>query len=128
MGRTIAVLLEDAALHRVVEDQGRKLGFQVRDGGEDEAFDGLITDGYRPKRLPAVFVDRAADDADAVVSTNVAGAASAIRHLVSHGHTRAIFAARSLISRRRAVRAHRRLRRTATRDQDPDDPDPARQR
>ena len=78
MGGTIGLSLDDPALHRVVEDQCRTRGFEVLSGGRAH-LDGLITGG-----LPAVFVD----DADAIVSTNVAGAASAIRHLVSYGHTR----------------------------------------
>ncbi|GIM92484.1 substrate-binding domain-containing protein [Paractinoplanes toevensis] len=81
--RTIGVLLENPALHRAVAAECRARGFHVLAGH----LDGLITDGPDPGGLPVVFVDHAGDR-DSVMSTNVAGAAGAVRHLVSHGHTR----------------------------------------
>ncbi len=116
--RTIGVLLEDvsnpfsAAVHRAVEDEARARGIYVLTGSLDEdparereladAFaqrqtDGLIIaptaadQGYLTGlTMPMVFVDRSAAgvDGDTVVSTNVAGAAGAVRHLVAHGHRR----------------------------------------
>jgi LacI family transcriptional regulator, galactose operon repressor len=110
MDRTIGLSLEDAALLRIVEDQCQVRGLRVISGSLDPSLQGLITDGYRPKKVPAVFVDNSADDADAVVSTNVAGAASAIRHLVSHGHTRIAYLGgmRKLTSERDRHRGYRR--------------------
>ncbi|WP_433300276.1 LacI family DNA-binding transcriptional regulator [Actinoplanes sp. CA-030573] len=114
--RTIGVLLEDvsnpfsAALHRAVADEAGMRGVQVLAGSLDEdpgrerelaaAFAQRQTDGMilAPTgssqsylsgfRGPIVFVDRRATGAlgDTVVSTNVAGAAGAVRHLLTHGH------------------------------------------
>jgi LacI family transcriptional regulator len=116
--RTIGVLLEDvsnpfsAALHRAVSDQAATRGTQVLAGSLDEdpererelaaAFaqrqtDGLILAPTREDQRhlsgftgPVVFVDRHATGmaGDTVVSTNVAGAANATRHLFIHGHRR----------------------------------------
>jgi LacI family transcriptional regulator len=111
--RTIGLLLDDvshpfsAALHRAVEDQARARGIQVLTGSLDRdpvrekalaaAFaerqtDGLIlapSDGNLDLHaMPVVYVDRVptGPSADTVVSTNVSGAAGAVRHLVAHGH------------------------------------------
>ena len=113
--RTIGVLLDDvshpfsAALHRAVEDQARARGIHVLTGSLDHdpvreqalatAFaerqtDGLIlapsSDGLRDLAMPVVYVDRrpAEGAGDTVVSTNISGAAGAVRHLVAHGHRR----------------------------------------
>jgi LacI family transcriptional regulator len=114
--RTIGVLLEDvshpfsAAVHRAVADAAQVRGVHVLTGNLDddpqrerelaEAFrrrqvDGLILAPTRDDQrhlgtIPVVFVDREASgvDADTVVSTNVSGAAAAVRHLVAHGHRR----------------------------------------
>jgi LacI family transcriptional regulator len=102
-----------AAVHRAIADEAHARGVHVLTGNLDdspqrerelaEAFgrrqaDGLILaptgDDQRHldslKGLPIVFVDREASgaEADTVVSTNVAGAAAAVRHLVEHGHRR----------------------------------------
>jgi LacI family transcriptional regulator len=102
-----------AAVHRAIADEAHARGVHVLTGNLDdnpqrerelaEAFgrrqaDGLILaptgDDQRHlgslKDLPIVFVDRRASgaEADTVVSTNVAGAAGAVRHLVAHGHRR----------------------------------------
>ncbi|GAA2648860.1 substrate-binding domain-containing protein [Paractinoplanes durhamensis] len=88
--RTIGVLLDEAtdpfsaALRRAIEDECRARGFEVRIGG---AADGVITDRPDAGGAAAVFVGRPGDG-DTVVSTNVAGAGGAIRHLVSYGHHR----------------------------------------
>ncbi|WP_433373815.1 LacI family DNA-binding transcriptional regulator [Actinoplanes sp. CA-142083] len=111
---TIGVLLEDvsnpfsAALHRAVIDEAGARGMQVlagnlAEGREREAVltvaqtDGLIiapmaaNQAYLASlRVPVVFVDRLPTgvEADTVLSTNVAGAAGAIRHLITQGHRR----------------------------------------
>jgi len=102
-----------AALHRAIEDAARARGIQVLTGSLDEdpgrerelaaAFaqrqaDGLILAPAGGDQsylaglggLPVVFVDRAASGVggDTVLATNVAGAAGAVRHLISHGHRR----------------------------------------
>ncbi|WP_236047855.1 LacI family DNA-binding transcriptional regulator [Paractinoplanes ovalisporus] len=111
--RTIGVLLDDvshpfsAALHRAVEDQARSRGIHVLTGSLDHdpvrerdlaaAFAERQTDGLilapsgaelEPHTMPVVFVDRipAGATGDTVVSTNVSGAAGAVRHLIAHGH------------------------------------------
>lgn len=112
--RTIGVLLEDvanpfsAALHRAVIDEVGVRGMQVvaaslgegRESAVALTFaqaDGLIiapvsaSQAYlRSLRVPVVFVDRTPIDieGDTVLSTNVAGAAGAVRHLIAHGHRR----------------------------------------
>jgi len=114
--RTIGVLLEDvshpfsAALHRAVVEEAGLRDTQVLAGILDEgrerdlavAFDQRQTDGLivapmatnqtylASLRAPIVFVDREATGmaADTVVSTNVAGAAGAVRHLLMQGHRR----------------------------------------
>jgi LacI family transcriptional regulator len=116
--RTIGVLLEDvsnpfsASLHRAVADEAGLHGVQVLAGSMDEdpgrerelaaAFaqrqtDGLVlapTDAHQGHLStfsgPVVFVDRHATGmgGDTVVSTNTAGAAGAVRHLIAHGHRR----------------------------------------
>jgi LacI family transcriptional regulator len=103
-------------LHRAIEEEARLRGVHVLTGslgGDDRrerelalAFrhrqtDGLIVaptgsdQGYlsRFTGTPIVFVDRAPTGfrADTVVSTNVAGAAGAVRHLIAHGHRRIAF-------------------------------------
>ncbi|MCY1137592.1 LacI family DNA-binding transcriptional regulator [Actinoplanes sp. Pm04-4] len=100
-----------AALHRAVEDQARARGIQVLTGSLDqdpvreqtlaEAFAERQTDGLilaptgadsghlgAHTGLPVVFVDRTPTGAagDTVVSTNVSGAAGAVRHLIAQGH------------------------------------------
>ena len=113
---TIGVLLEDvshpfaAALHRAVSDEASARGIQVLVGSvaadrerplatffAGRHADGLIlaptaTDqGHLSGFVgPVVFVDRgpAGLAGDMVVSTNVAGAAAATRHLVAQGHRR----------------------------------------
>ena len=102
-----------AALHRAIEDEARPRGMHVITGSLDEdpqrerelaaAFlqrqtDGLIlapTGGdvghlSTLAGMPIVFVDRRAVGVagDTVVSTNVSGAASAVRHLIARGHRR----------------------------------------
>jgi len=104
-----------SALHRGIEDVARERGFLVLAGSSDEepererelaeAFgargvDGMIivpaaTDqSYLQRDVAAgvalVFVDRPARfiDADAVVTDNVGGAASAVSHLIAAGHRR----------------------------------------
>jgi LacI family transcriptional regulator len=103
------------ALHRAVEDAARERNTAVfaasldddplRERGIVEAFlrrrvDGLIlttvtkSQGYlipeQEHGTPMVFVDRGplGVEADAVVSDNAAGAATAVRHLIAHGHRR----------------------------------------
>jgi LacI family transcriptional regulator len=98
---TIGMLVEDvshpfsSALHRAVVEQAGARGVQVLAGAPDVLveLDGLIVAPLTTNRLysaPTVFVDRfpAGAEADTVVSTNVAGAAGAVRHLISHGHRR----------------------------------------
>ena len=100
-----------AAVHRAIEDEARARGVHVLTGSLDEdpgrerelaeAFaqrqtDGLILaptggdQGYLGALpgMPVVFVDRPATGiaADTVVTTNVAGAAGAVRHLIARGH------------------------------------------
>lgn len=102
-----------AAVHRAIADEAHARGVHVLTGNLDdnpqrerelaEAFgrrqaDGLILaptcDDQRHlnalNNLPIVFVDRhgSGAEADTVVSTNVVGAAGAVRHLVAHGHRR----------------------------------------
>ncbi|MBG0568964.1 LacI family DNA-binding transcriptional regulator [Actinoplanes aureus] len=104
------------ALHRAIEDAARDRGVHVLTGSLDEdeqrerdlarAFRQRQTDGLivapagsdqsylsRFTGTPIVFVDRPPSGfgADTVVSTNVAGAAGAVRHLVAHGHRRIAF-------------------------------------
>jgi LacI family transcriptional regulator len=99
------------ALHRAIEDEARARGIHVLAGSLDEnphrerelaaAFARRQTDGLilaptggdlrhlaAHTRMPIVCVDRAAPGipADTVVSTNVSGAAGAVRHLVAQGH------------------------------------------
>ena len=113
---TIGVLIEDtshpfsAALHRAVSEEAGARGVQVLVGslaGDRErllaaALAGWRTDGLILAPLaanqahlsgfvgPVVFVDRgpAGLVGDMIVSTNVAGAAAATRHLIAHGHRR----------------------------------------
>jgi LacI family transcriptional regulator len=105
-----------AAVHRAVEDEARARGFHVLTGSLDDdarrerelasAFAQRQTDGMilAPtgddqsylgglRGMPVVFVDRSATGAvgDTVVSTNVAGAAGAVRHLIARGHRRIAF-------------------------------------
>jgi LacI family transcriptional regulator len=116
--RTIGVLLDDvshpfsAALHRAVEDEARARGVHVLTGSLDHdpvrerelaaAFAERQTDGLilaptgaelEAHTMPVVYVDRAAAGAtgDTVVSTNISGAAGAVRHLIAHGHRRVGF-------------------------------------
>nr|WP_296063502.1 LacI family DNA-binding transcriptional regulator [uncultured Actinoplanes sp.] len=102
-----------SAVHRAIADEAHAHGVHVLTGNTDddpqrerdlaEAFgrrqaDGLIIAPTRADQrhlaalggMPIVFADREATgvEADTVVSTNVAGAAGAVRHLVGHGHTR----------------------------------------
>ena len=102
-----------AAVHRAVAEAAHARGVHVLTGNLNddprrerelaEAFGRRQTDGLilAPTGadqthlaalggLPIVFVDRPASgiEADTVVSTNVAGAAGAVRHLVAHGHRR----------------------------------------
>lgn len=101
------------ALHRAVEEAARDRGTAVfaasldddplRERGIVEAFlkrrvDGLIlttatkSQGYlvteQQRGTPLVFVDRepVGVEADAVISDNAIGAATAVRHLIEHGH------------------------------------------
>lgn len=103
------------ALHRAVEDAAAQRGMAVfassldddpaRERGLVSAFlsrrvDGLIlttvskSQGYllpeQERGTPLVFVDRepVGIEADAIVSDNASGAASATRHLIEHGHRR----------------------------------------
>jgi len=112
---TIGVLFEDmshpfsAALHRAVSDEADARGVQVITGRLSPArerqlaaafaqkTDGLILAPIAADQShlsgfvgPAVFVDRgpAGLTGDMIVSTNVAGAAAATRHLVAQGHRR----------------------------------------
>ncbi|MBB2945214.1 LacI family transcriptional regulator [Actinoplanes lutulentus] len=103
-------------LHRAIEEEAHARGVHVLTGslGEDErrerelarAFRQRQTDGLiiaptgsdqtylsRFTGTPIVFVDRQPSGflADTVVSTNVAGAAVAVRHLAAHGHRRIAF-------------------------------------
>ena len=102
-----------AAVHRAVEDEARVRGVHVLTGSLDDdpgrerdmtrAFamrqaDGLVLAPAGPDQrhltglggLPIVFVDRPAQGyaGDRVVAANVEGAASAVRHLIGHGHRR----------------------------------------
>jgi LacI family transcriptional regulator len=102
-----------AAVHRAVENEARARGVDLLTGSMDEdpqreqdlarAFaqrqaDGLIVapTGSDQRHLssmgaiPVVFVDRPPSGfrADSVLSTNVDGAAAAVRHLLAHGHRR----------------------------------------
>jgi LacI family transcriptional regulator len=102
-----------AALHRAVEDAARERGMHVLAGSLDEdpqrerelarAFaqrqaDGLIvapTDSDQSylssvAPTPIVFVDRPGTGfaADSVLTSNTAGAAEAVRHLLAYGHRR----------------------------------------
>ncbi|WP_184957016.1 LacI family DNA-binding transcriptional regulator [Actinoplanes abujensis] len=113
--RTIGVLLDDvshpfsAAVHRAVEDQARARGIHVLTGSLDHdpvreralaaAFAERQTDGLilapsgadlDPHTMPVVYVDRVPTGApgDTVISTNISGAAGAVRHLIAHGHHR----------------------------------------
>ncbi|WP_236029690.1 LacI family DNA-binding transcriptional regulator [Paractinoplanes lichenicola] len=113
--RTIGVLLDDvshpfsAAVHRAVEDEARARGVHVLTGSLDHdpvrerdlaaAFAERQTDGLilaptgsnlESPTMPVVYVDRPPTGAagDTVVSTNVSGAAGAVRHLIAHGHRR----------------------------------------
>ena len=120
-----------AAVHRAVEDEAHARGMQVltgslkEDAGRErelaEAFaqrqtDGLILaptgadQGYLAAfpGMSIVFVDRSAIGiaADTVVATNVAGAATAVRHLLAHGHRRIAY----LGDHRRLPTARDRLR------------------
>ncbi|WP_308285319.1 substrate-binding domain-containing protein [Actinoplanes hulinensis] len=113
MHRTIGVLLEDladpfsGALHRAVEEEARTRGARLLAGGPAGELthvlqycraDGLIVvpsgsdQSYlaRFAGTPIVCVDRPPTgfETDAVVSTNVAGAAAAVRHLTARGHRR----------------------------------------
>ncbi len=105
-----------AALHRAIEDQARGHGMQVLTGSLDEdpererdlaaAFAERQTDGLilaptgadlghlaAHTAMPVVFVDRTPTGftGDTVVSTNISGAAGAVRHLVARGHRRIAF-------------------------------------
>ena len=107
-----------AALHRAIEDEARPRGVHVLTGSLDEDAqrerdltrefaqrhaDGLILapagldQGYLaaelPPDTPVVFVDRSAAGfaADTVLTTNAAGAAAAVRHLIAYGHRRIAF-------------------------------------
>ncbi len=102
-----------AAVHRAIEDQARARGIHVLTGSLDQdparerdlaaAFAERQTDGLilAPTGadldhlafhvdMPVVFVDRLPTGAtgDTVVSTNVSGAAGAVRHLIARGHRR----------------------------------------
>lgn len=102
-----------AALHRAVEDEARQHGVQVLIGSIDEdpqrerelagAFterhaDGLIVAPSGPDQsylrsfpdIPVVLVDRPGTGvaADSVLATNVSGSGDAVRHLITHGHSR----------------------------------------
>jgi LacI family transcriptional regulator len=101
-----------AAVHRAISDEAGARGVQVLAGSLDEdpekerelaavfaqrQTDGLIlvpTDASQAHLSrftgPIVFIDRRPVDmdGDTVVSTNTAGAAGAIRHLLTHGHRR----------------------------------------
>jgi LacI family transcriptional regulator len=102
-----------AALHRAIEDEAREHGMHVLTGSLDEdpqrerelahAFaqrqaDGLIIAPTGSDQayltsvapIPIVFVDRPGTGfaADSVLTTNTAGAAGAVRHLLAYGHRR----------------------------------------
>jgi LacI family transcriptional regulator len=110
-----------AAVHRAVLREAQARGIHVLAGSLEgnparerdlaSAFaarqaDGLILaptaadQGYLAtfRGMPVVFVDRAPTGltADTVVATNVAGAASAVRHLAAHGHRRIAYLGDSL--------------------------------
>ncbi|WP_229076107.1 LacI family DNA-binding transcriptional regulator [Actinoplanes sp. DH11] len=101
------------ALHRAIEDEAHARGVHVLTGsvGDDDGRERELARAFRQRQTdglilaptgsdqgylshftgtPVVFVDRAPAGfrADTVVSTNVAGAAGAVRHLVGHGHRR----------------------------------------
>jgi LacI family transcriptional regulator, galactose operon repressor len=102
-----------AAVHRAIADRARARGIHVLTGDLDEnprrerevatalaerQTDGLILAPTAADQaylgaftgMPIVFVDRSAAGiaADTVTTTNLAGAAGAVRHLVAHGHRR----------------------------------------
>jgi len=120
-----------AALHRAVEDEARAHGVHVLAGSldEDPARERELARSFAQRRahgliitatgsdqshldalsdVPIVFVDRAPSghDADAVLTTNVAGSAAAVRHLIAHGHRRIAY----LGDHRRIPTARDRLR------------------
>ncbi|WP_246613913.1 LacI family DNA-binding transcriptional regulator [Paractinoplanes bogorensis] len=105
-----------AAVHRAIENEARGRGVQVLTGSLDEdpqrerdlaaAFAERQTDGLilaptgadlghlaAHTAMPVVFVDRTptGTTGDTVISTNVSGAAGAVRHLVARGHRRIAF-------------------------------------
>jgi LacI family transcriptional regulator len=115
-----------AAVHRAVEDEAHRHGVQVLTGSLDEdparerelarAFaerqaDGMIIapagadQSYLRSlsELPVVFIDRdpCGFAADSVLATNAAGAASAIRHLLTRGHRRIAYLGDVSIARSR---------------------------
>ncbi|MEU4426894.1 LacI family DNA-binding transcriptional regulator [Actinoplanes sp. NPDC024001] len=104
------------AVHRAIEEEAHHRGVHVLTGslGEDDRRERELTRAFRQRQTdglivapagsdqgylsrftgtPIVFVDRPPSgfEADTVVSTNVAGAAGAVRHLVAHGHRRIAF-------------------------------------
>ncbi|HTE74383.1 MAG TPA: LacI family DNA-binding transcriptional regulator [Actinomycetes bacterium] len=108
-----------SAIHRAVEEVARERGLSVLAGSLDEdprreralvaAFSSRRVDGLvmmptgadhryllteRQAGTFMVFVDRAPGliEGDVVVTDNQAGAATGVRHLVSHGHRRIAFA------------------------------------
>ncbi|MFF5080479.1 substrate-binding domain-containing protein [Actinoplanes sp. NPDC000266] len=103
MTGTIGVFFEDvsnpfsAALHRAIEEEARAHNALVLTGKPHDSltksFDGLILTSAAgvATGMPTVVVE--ADDAsvDTVVSTNVSGAASAVRHLIAQGHRHIAF-------------------------------------
>ncbi|MEV4350530.1 substrate-binding domain-containing protein [Actinoplanes sp. NPDC049596] len=101
MAGTIGVFLEDAsdpftaALHRAIESEARAHDAHVLTGKPHDpltkSFDGLIlaaTTAAADTGVPTVVVEATGAHVDSVVSTNVSGAATAVRHLIAQGHRR----------------------------------------
>ncbi|SNY61813.1 substrate-binding domain-containing protein [Paractinoplanes atraurantiacus] len=100
MTGTIGVFLDDvsnpfsAALHRAIEEEARAHNAHVLTGKPHDpltkSFDGLILASAGPlqTRMPTVVVEATATPVDSVVSTNISGAATAVRHLIAQGHRR----------------------------------------
>ncbi|MEU8815463.1 substrate-binding domain-containing protein [Actinoplanes sp. NPDC048796] len=98
MTGTIGVFIDDvsdpfsAALHRAIEDEARAHNAHVLTGKPHDpltkSFDGLILASTEPvpTRTPTVVVEATTAPVDSVVSTNVSGAATAVRHLIAQGH------------------------------------------
>ncbi|XVV13241.1 substrate-binding domain-containing protein [Actinoplanes sp. CA-131856] len=102
MTGTIGVFFDDvsnpfsAALHRAIEEEARAHNAHVLSGKPHDpltkSFDGLILASSSVAATgtgtPTVVVEATAAPVDSVVSTNISGAATAVRHLIAQGHRR----------------------------------------